>query len=138
MTSTSINQQFRPFVDEFIDDLKTFATGSYLNKDEKEFWEQPFDPAVLPQLRQIIDGFLSDLDRLPETAEHEVVTEVVDRFVTAAEAFNDRHAGAVIEPEEFDELNSLISQAVAAAGFVAPDSPDTSDAEDGTALPRFD
>ena len=135
MTSTPISQRFSPVVDEFIDDLETFATGSYLGKDEREFWEQPFDPAVLPQLRQIIDGFLNELDRLPESPDANVVVGVISRFITAVETFNARHGDAVIEPEEFEELNSLITRSVAATGFTGPG---TEEAEDGFELPAFE
>ncbi|MCX7543480.1 hypothetical protein OS128_11245 [Corynebacterium sp. P5848] len=135
MTSTPISQQFSPVVDEFIDDLETFATGSYLGKDEKEFWEQPFDPAVLPQLRQIIDGFLTELDLLPESPDADTLTGVITRFITAVETFNARHGDAVIEPEEFEELNSLISRSVTVTGFTPPE---TEEAEGGFELPAFD
>ncbi|MCK7660489.1 hypothetical protein [Corynebacterium antarcticum] len=135
MTSTPISQQFSPVVDEFIDDLETFATGSYLGKDEKEFWEQPFDPAVLPELRRIIDGFLNELDRLPDPPDADAVTAVITRFITAVETFNAHHGDAVIEPEEFEELNSLITGAVTATGFTPPE---TEEAEDSFELPAFD
>ena len=37
----SIRAQFQPEVDEFIDDLTTFATGSYLQDEDKDLWEEP-------------------------------------------------------------------------------------------------
>ncbi|MCK7674516.1 hypothetical protein [Corynebacterium pygosceleis] len=146
MTSTRISQRFRPFVDEFIDDLTTFSTGSYLNEDDKEFWEQPFNPAVLPELREIIDGFLAELDDLPETPGREALTVVLTRFITAVETFNARHADAVIEPEEFEELNTLITRAVDATGFTPTQNEDdasgnvedTQVSGDDDALPRFE
>ena len=49
MTDMSIRRDFQSNVDEFIADLTEFATGSYLKEDEREFWDQPFDPAVLPE-----------------------------------------------------------------------------------------
>ena len=50
----SIRAQFQPEVDEFIDDLTTFATGSYLQDEDKDLWEEPFDPAVLPDLKKLL------------------------------------------------------------------------------------
>ncbi|MEZ2121316.1 hypothetical protein QWU43_03770 [Corynebacterium sp. CCM 9204] len=131
----SISQQFAPDVDEFIDDLETFASGSYLGKDEKEFWDQPFDPSVLPTLRTILMGFLTELDLLPASPGAENIIDAVTRFITAVETFNVRHADAVIEPEEFDELNSLIFRAITATGFIPPE---VEDPEDGFVLPRFE
>ena len=60
----SIRAQFQPEVDEFIDDLTTFATGSYLQDEDKDLWEEPFDPAVLPDLKRILEMFLDALDVL--------------------------------------------------------------------------
>ena len=55
----SIRADFQPTVDEFISNLESFATGSYLKEEEKEFWEAPFDAGVLPELRSIVMQFWS-------------------------------------------------------------------------------
>lgn len=110
----SIRATFQANVDEFISNLEEFATGSYLRPEEREFWDQPFDPKVLPSLRQILEGFLDRLDNLPAPVESDAVTEVVTDTITAIDNFNTKHADAVVEPEERQELNEFIRQAVAA------------------------
>ena len=43
----SIRATYQPQIDEFMSNLESFATGDYLNENEKEFWDQPFDPKAL-------------------------------------------------------------------------------------------
>lgn len=115
----SIRVSFQPTVDEFISDLESFATGSYLQPDEREFWEQPFDPAVLPELRGILEKYLDALDLLGQNPEAETLTKVVQNTIDDLTAFNERNAGAVIEPEEKDELQTLLRDAAGATGAEA-------------------
>lgn len=112
----SIRAQFQSEVDEFIDDLTTFATGSYLQDDDKDLWEEPFDPAVLPDLKQILEMFLDALDLLGDDPEGEALTKVVAPFYANLEEFNDKHAGAVLEPEEKADIETLVFRAAAATG----------------------
>lgn len=111
----SIRAEFQAEVDEFIANLEEFATGSYLREDEREFWDQPFDPAVLPELRTILEAFLDELDALPAEPDPDAVTSLVGATVSAIDTFNGKHADAVVEPEEREELNALFRKAVAAS-----------------------
>ncbi|QTH58808.1 hypothetical protein J5O04_08145 [Corynebacterium hindlerae] len=111
----TIRTQFQSDVDEFISDLQEFASGSYLREEEREFWDQPFDPAVLPQLREILEAFLDSLDALPEGADADTVNQLVGTTISAIDEFNAQHADAVVEPEEREELNALFRKAVAAS-----------------------
>lgn len=115
MGPMSIREQFQAEVDEFINNLEEFASGSYLRPDERELWDQPFDPAVLPQLREILEAFLDGLDALPPEPDQEAVTHLVAVTVSAIDEFNTRHADAVVEPEEREELNGFFRKAVAAS-----------------------
>lgn len=110
----SIRAQFQADVDEFITNLTEFATGSYLREEEREFWDQPFDPTVLPQLRTILEAFLDELDALPAEPEADAVTNLVGATISAIDDFNTNNADAVVEPEERAELNELFRKAVAA------------------------
>ncbi|WP_156230922.1 hypothetical protein [Corynebacterium occultum] len=112
----SIRATFQPTVDEFIDNLDSFATGNYLKPDEKEFWEEPFDAAVLPELRNILEKFLDALDLLAGEVPPETLVKVVQTTIDDLDAFNTRNADAVIEPEEKEELTQLLHQACAATG----------------------
>ncbi|RSZ63483.1 hypothetical protein EAH68_07400 [Corynebacterium hylobatis] len=112
----TIRAEFQPTVDEFLSNLHSFATGDYLKPDEKEFWEQPFDPAVLPELRGILEKFLDALDVLPADPTADTLVKVVQVTVDSLLAFNGRNHDAVLEPEETAELNELIHDASAATG----------------------
>lgn len=112
----TIRAEFQKNVDDFIAELTEFATGSYLKDDEREFWEQPFDPAVLPELKSILEKLLDALDILPADPPAEALTTVVRVAVDELDAFNERHDNAVLEPEEASVLNELIHDASAATG----------------------
>ncbi|WP_290220838.1 hypothetical protein [Corynebacterium atrinae] len=112
----TIRAEFQPAVDEFISTLTDFSTGSYLKDEDKEFWEQPFDPAVLPQLRGILETLLDSLDTLPDDPSAELLVGVVTKTVGELESFNSAQHDAVLEPEEKAELNQIIRDASAATG----------------------
>lgn len=116
MTDMTIRVEFQPVIDEFITDLTSFATGSYLKDDEKEFWEQPFDATVLPELKSLLEKLLDTLDALPADPTAETLAAVVQVSIDELEEFNTRHHGAVLEPEEKQELGELIHDASAATG----------------------
>lgn len=117
MEHMSIRESMQASVDEFIANLESYATGSYLRENEKEFWEQPFDPAVLPELRSIVEAFLDSLDRLGDEPSQEAIHGVVNGFIDRTQAFDDTNAGAVIEPEEENDLNLFIHRALETGGF---------------------
>ncbi|WP_368919377.1 hypothetical protein [Corynebacterium striatum] len=112
----SIRVDFQPNIDEFISNLESFATGSYLKEDEKEFWEAPFDAAALPELRTIVEKLFDDLDALPDDPDGPTLTAVINRSVEELGAFNRKNADAILEPEEKEELTELIYDASAATG----------------------
>lgn len=112
----SIRADFQPTVDEFIANLQSFATGDYLKEDEKEFWDQPFDPAVLPDLQEIIEGLLDDLDAVPDDPKGDVLSALIAKRQAELVAFNKANDYAVLEPEEKEELAELIYSASAATG----------------------
>lgn len=112
----TIRQQFQDDVDEFISDLTTFATGSYLRDEDKELWDEPFDPAVLPELKRKIEAFLDALELLGDDPDGESLARVVTPFYASLEEFNSAHADAVLEPEEKADLESLVFRAAAATG----------------------
>ncbi|OFK65469.1 MULTISPECIES: hypothetical protein [Corynebacterium] len=112
----TIRAEFQPTVDEFMSNLESFATGDYLKEEEKEFWEAPFDATVLPDLRNILESFLDDLDKLPDDPEGGLLSAAVRPSVEKLAAFNRKNADAVLEPEEKEELTELIHSASAATG----------------------
>lgn len=112
----TIRAEFQPTVDEFMSNLQSFATGDYLKEEEKEFWEAPFDAAVLPRLRTILESFLDDMDKLPDDPEGSLLSAAVRPTVDKLAAFNQENADAVLEPEEKEELTEFIHSASAATG----------------------
>lgn len=113
---TSIRSQFQPNVDEFIDDLHTFASGSYLNDDDKELWDEPFDASVLPELKQIMEMFLDALDVIGDDPEGDQLVAAVSPFYANLDDFNSKYAFAVLEPEEKADIESFVFRACAATG----------------------
>ena len=112
----SIRATYQPQIDEFMSNLESFATGDYLNEDEKEFWDQPFDPKALPSLRTILERLFDAFDAIPDDPSGEQLKGAVTPFFMELEAFNRKNADAILEPEEKQELNELISQAAADTG----------------------
>lgn len=113
---TSIRAQFQPDVEEFISDMRMFATGSYLNDEDKELWDEPFDPAVLPELKSILETFLDALDLLGDDPDGPQLVSVVRPLYANLEDVNHQHADAVLEPEEKSEIMALVFRAAAASG----------------------
>lgn len=112
----SIRATYQPQIDEFMSNLESFATGDYLNEDEKEFWDQPFDPKQLPTLRNIIERLFDAFDAIPDDPTGSQLKSSVAPFLEELEAFNRKNEDAIIEPEEKQELNELIAQAAAETG----------------------
>ncbi|MDR7329351.1 hypothetical protein [Corynebacterium guangdongense] len=125
----TIRSDFQSDVDQFIATLTEFATGSYLQEGETEFWEAPFDAKALPELKSILEKMLDALELLPDDPDGEALATVVNASVDRLRAFNSRHEDAILEPEEWEEIQELI---VAAAGATGAD--DEALAE----LPSFD
>lgn len=107
------------FVEEFLADLEAFATGAYLREEDKEFWEQPYDPAAVVELRAILEGFL----RGPATVAR--ASACIEQLC----AMNREYGYAVIEPEEEAELTAFFHRALAAAGVME---------EEFKSLPEFE
>lgn len=116
MAGMTIRDQFQSDVDEFIDDLTTFATGSYLSEDDKELWDEPFDPAVLPDLKRLIEMYLDALELIGDDPGPEKLVSVVEPFFNNLHEFNAKYADAVLEPEEKADLQELAYRAAAATG----------------------
>lgn len=112
----SIRATYQPQIDEFLSNLESFATGDYLNEEEKEFWDQPFDPKALPALRTILERLLDAFDAIPDDPTGSQLKGAVAPFLDELEAFNSKNEDAIIEPEEKQELNELIAQAAADTG----------------------
>ncbi|BAU95867.1 hypothetical protein N24_1605 [Corynebacterium suranareeae] len=112
----TIRTTFQPSVDEFISTLEEFATGSYLKEDEKEFWDEPFDIKALPELRSILEKYLDSLDKIGDSPDLEAVNAAAQSTLDELEKFNTKYHGAVVEPEEKEEISQLMFDAAKQTG----------------------
>lgn len=116
MAVMTIRSDFQADVDRFIADLTEFATGSYLKEGETEFWEAPFDVKALPELKSILEKMLDALELLPDDPDGQALATVVNASFERLRTFNSKHEDAVLEPEEWEEIQGLIASAAAATG----------------------
>lgn len=117
-----IRDTFQPQLDEFIGDLTSYATGDYLTEEDREFWSEPFDAAAVDEVRDVIERYFGALDSLAsagEPASQESLLAALDAVTAALATVNDKHDGAVIEPEERDALVPMLLAAARAAGLDA-------------------
>lgn len=91
------------WVEEFIADLRTFATGSYLGEGETQHWEGFYDPACLAELEQILRTLIADMATVP-------LPETLIDARTKLQEFNEQHQGAVLEEEEYGDLQEFFQQ----------------------------
>ncbi|MDP9851061.1 hypothetical protein [Corynebacterium lowii] len=110
--SAHIRSEFQPAIDEFLKDLSTFVSGDYLQEEEKELWDQPFDPTALEELRSILGTLLDRVEGEPP----EAVPVFLRATIEELHAFNEKHHCAVLEPEEYAELNDLFRALARGAG----------------------
>ncbi len=116
MSDMSIRATFQPTVNEFISTLEEFATGSYLKAEEKEFWDEPFDVKALPELRRILENYLDTLDKIGQGPELDTLNATAQNTLDELDKFNTRYHGAVIEPEEKEEIADLLFDAAKLTG----------------------
>ncbi|MBZ8177789.1 hypothetical protein GP475_05955 [Corynebacterium poyangense] len=113
----SIRESFQPTVDEFISDLTTFATGSYLREEEKTHWDQPFDPAAIPLVRSALEEYLSSLESLAGRPDVDAICGAINTAVNKLVRINEDYANAIIEPEEIEQLNDFFKNSALEAGL---------------------
>lgn len=119
--------------DNFLDNLHSMATGSYLREEDKEFWEAPYPESVVSEARLILDDLISDANNASAVAPHDfqqaaetggeagdedagtitsvetlAMISVVNRHVNPLLALSEKHDGAMLEDEEVSDLNELI------------------------------
>ncbi|MBC2681555.1 hypothetical protein GSS87_03950 [Corynebacterium sp. 4HC-13] len=130
--STGVNEARAAFVDN----LHAMATGSYLRKEDREFWEAPYPETVVGEARVIVDSLVDAISRIPRLSEDEqkvlaastdVLQEAsenktpsepdqITRAVVAAVSpiiedllrLSDKYEGAVLEDEELEDLDALL------------------------------
>src|SRR5699024_3034799 len=86
-----IRDTFQPELDEFIGDLESYATGSYLTEEDRENWFEPFDSAAATEVRDVVERYFDALDALAaqrEPASQEALLAAVDRVTADLNAVN--------------------------------------------------
>ena len=71
---------------------------------------------MLPDLKKLLETFLDALDLLGDDPEGDALVKVVAPFYDNLEEFNEKHANAVLEPEEKADIETLVFRAAAATG----------------------
>ncbi|MCS4491145.1 hypothetical protein [Corynebacterium sp. ES2715-CONJ3] len=118
MTGTFI-EYFDKKVENFIADLRTFSTGSYLRASEKEFWDPPYDSEQLAELENLLYALVRECARIDDPSlveSDEFIVDTTSNWHRRILEFNYRNADAIIEPEEAAELEDLIAELWALKG----------------------
>lgn len=111
-----IRRQFQPRIDEFVADLRTFATGAYLRDSERELWDPPFEAHAAEEVGGVLEGLADGLDHLGTSASSKQIAARITDAITELLKINSAHLDAILEPEEFVEINRLFSDMGRAAG----------------------
>lgn len=107
---------FQPDVDEFIDDLRIFATGEYLQEQDLALWEAPFDSSVLPELQEILEIFLDTASLVAQPIDDATIEDLFTGLDRNLEEFNAKYQYAVLEPEEMADIEGLFAKVAAQLG----------------------
>ncbi|ARU46162.1 hypothetical protein [Corynebacterium silvaticum] len=130
---------------EFISDLRAFATGSYLQKDELEWWEPPFEVSAVAKIDALLQDFAQSLipmaqrssdrseDQTSSLAHLDFVARVGVLF-SAIDAINHSYGYAVIEAEEYADLQRIIEKAAEEIGLSSEEIADLPAYEEAIAL----
>ncbi|OIR45631.1 hypothetical protein [Corynebacterium sp. NML130628] len=112
----NLRRVFQPDVDEFIDNLRIFATGEYLQEQDLALWEPPFDSAVLPELKQILEIFLDTASLVAQPVDDATIEDLFTGLRSNLNEFNAKHQYAVLEPEEMADIEGLFAKVAAQLG----------------------
>ena len=109
-------------IDKLVADLRMFATGSYLQPEEREFWEPLFDEAVADQVGEVLREAAAGIDQAAELAvdkREEAATQSVENCLQRVAAIEHEHGGSIFD-EELDEILVIINSATKAVGSDLP------------------
>ncbi|MCA0443547.1 hypothetical protein [Corynebacterium amycolatum] len=109
-------------IDKLVADLRMFATGSYLQPEEREFWEPLFDESVADQVGEALREAAAGIDLAAELAvdkREEAATQAVENCLQRVAAIEHEHGGSIFD-EELDEILAIINSATKAVGLDLP------------------
>ena len=109
-------------IDKLVADLRMFATGSYLQPEEREFWEPLFDEAVADQVGEALREATAGIDQAAALAvdkREEAATQAVENCLQRVSEIEHAHGGSIFD-EELDEIFAIINSATQAAGLDLP------------------
>lgn len=109
-------------IDKLVADLRMFATGSYLQPEEREFWEPLFDEAVADQVGEALREATAGIDQAAALAvdkREEAATQAVENCLQRVSEIEHAHGGSIFD-EELDEILAIINSATQAAGLDLP------------------
>lgn len=109
-------------IDKLVADLRMFATGSYLQPEEREFWEPLFDEAVADQVGEALREATAGIDQAAALAvdkREEAATQAIENCLQRVSEIEHAHGGSIFD-EELDEILAIINSATQAAGLDLP------------------
>ena len=136
MSTTQLSTATTDAREEFIDNLRQMATGSYLRDKDREFWEAPYPESAVDEAEGIIDGMLQaaqsvaasdeaelnkiaatlQLQNTEDSAEEQpnattlAITTVITQHISKLKELSARHEDALLEDEEIKDLLALVEK----------------------------
>ena len=98
MSTTQLSTATADARNEFLDNLRQMATGSYLRDEDREFWEAPYPESAVDEAQQIVDGMLQAAQTVAAGDEAEL------------KELSARHEDALLEDEEIKDLLALVEK----------------------------
>ena len=72
MSTTQLSTATTSAREEFLDNLRQMATGSYLRDEDREFWEAPYPESAVDDAQAIVDGMLQAAQSVAASSEAEL------------------------------------------------------------------
>lgn len=136
MRTTQLSTATTSAREEFLDNLRQMATGSYLRDEDREFWEAPYPESAVDDAQAIVDGMLQAAQSVASSNEAELrkvaaslhlqnteesadeqptattlaITAVINQHIEKLKELSARHDDALLEDEEIKDLLALVEK----------------------------
>lgn len=136
MSTTQLSTATTKAREEFLDNLRQMATGSYLRDEDREFWEAPYPESAVDEAQHIIDGMLQaaqsvassdeaelkkiaatlQLQNTDESADEQptattlAIAAVINQHISKLKELSAKHEDALLEDEEIKDLLALVEK----------------------------
>ncbi|PRQ12069.1 hypothetical protein C1Y63_03095 [Corynebacterium sp. 13CS0277] len=121
MIDPAVLAELNAFVEEFTDDMTTFATGAYLTEEEKDAWDAPYEVDAIVEVKRTLAALVDAASELSTPAGAPAVSRLVGSTIDQLGRINAVFGDAVIEPEEEAELTEFFARVAGALELDASD-----------------